>query len=256
MSRARFSLVSIAYVELTALLWLVRLSPLWALLVWLSRGMFSGLVAASMVLALAVFFVPVGAATLSGSTVVPLVALGMSLLRELCLGALVALAIGLPLWAAYAAARFSEQTSALGYAQAAGPIGLLYGLCAAALSLSLGVHRTLILALHGSLLSAPVQGPNFSGQAWVWGVVQLVGESFGLALALGIPLLFSVWLLEIACAIWLRVGRAHGPLALGLKGPVFLLLALLLLAPLVAEVPAALRVFQRLLREVTQSVVR
>ncbi len=245
------------YADGAWLLVLARLAPLGLGLSLFSRSLFGAAVSASLVLSLAVFFAPLagpGAAALPslvGPTAVVLV------LREFCLGTLVVLSLLLPLYALGLAGRFAEFTSSLGSRLRSGPVATLYGLCAAALCLQLGLHRSLVLGLDASLRLAPLAAPPLNMQSWAFGVVQLVAASFALALSLGLALLLSTWLIEVGSSVFVRAtglsGAAFGP---ALKGPVFLLLALGLLAPAVAEVPAALRVFQRLLRELTQGAVQ
>jgi type III secretory pathway component EscT len=174
--------------------------------------------------------------------------------RELCLGGVVALALLLPLSAAGWAPRFAEPS--LGEARVGGPISTLYGLGAVLLSVELGLHRSLVIALHGSLLSAPPAAGTLDGAAFALGVARLVGEAFALALALGLPLLASLWLLDAALAL---VGRAVGqhpkPSLAGLvRGPLFVLLGTALALPILSEVPAALRVALRLARELARDV--
>lgn len=240
----------------TVLLLLARLAPLGICLAWFSRGLFGVTVSASLVLALAVFFAPdATVAHAHPGLVWPLWL--VSLLREFCLGTLVALALSLPLVALSFAARFAEFTSSLGLRNRAGAITLLYALAVGSLCLSLGLHRSLVLALNESLQMAPLHGSGFSAQSWAMGVVQLVSTTLALSVALALPLLLSTWLLEVIFSVFSRVaGQTWFGAESALKGPLFVLLALGLLGPAVAEVPGALRVFHRLMRELTQSAVR
>ncbi len=177
------------------------------------------------------------------------------LARELCLGALVALALLLPLAAAGWAARFSE-LAAGPWGHRAGPLSTLYLLAATFLCLTLGIHRSLLIGLHESLRLAPLAASSFVGAEFGLGVVRLVGEAFALSFALGLPLLCSFLLIEAVLCMVRRLfgrgpGEAFGP---ALSRPLLYLLAAALLWPAVSEVPSALRHGMRLLRELTLRV--
>lgn len=234
------------------MLWaFVRALPLCLLAVKASRGLLGGSVALSLCLA---FAVGLG----SGVGAVPLDTLSAGelaarTLRELCLGSLVALALLTPLMAVSWAVRFSElaQGTALGRA---GPLSTLYGLAALFLALTLGLHRSLLVGLAQSRLVAPSSVATFQPQVFAFGVVQLIGEALAFAVALGMPLLLSVLLLEATFALLARIfgrpsAQAWGPL---FTRPLFVLVAGLLAVPLVARVPEALRVGLRLSRELAQ----
>jgi flagellar biosynthesis protein FliR len=231
----------------------VRLLPLCLLLTSLTRGWVGASVALSLGLALAAGLAP-GLAVPALPTL-GAAALGALFLRELCLGSLVALSLGLPLAAAGWSARFSELAALPGGARS-GPIATLYGLAALFLALTLGAHRSLVVAFHESFLAAPPTNPVFHVQAFGLGVVRLVADALGLAVALGLPLLVSVLLLSASWALVARLLGQRGLDAWGasLKGPLFGLLAAVLIAPAVMEVPAALRTGLRVVRELTRSV--
>jgi flagellar biosynthesis protein FliR len=238
--------------ELASVFWaFLRALPLGLLAVRASRGVIGVSVALSLCLALAV---GLG----SGVRALPLDALSAGelfarVLRELCVGSLVALSLLTPLMAVSWGVRFSElvQGTALGRA---GPLSTLYGLSALFLALTLGLHRSLLVGLAQSRLVAPSAAATFHPEVFAFGVVQLVGEALAFAVALGMPLLLSVLLLEATFALLARLfgrpsAQAWGPL---LARPLFVLIAGLLAVPLVARVPEALRVGLRLSRELAQ----
>jgi flagellar biosynthesis protein FliR len=236
---------------------LTRILPLCLLLVSLTRGVVGWAVSLSLGGALAAAL-SLGTVPASGFapavSAAPLAAL-LLFVREFCLGGLVALALLLPLAAAGWAARFSE-VAAGPWGTRPGPISTLYVLAAAFLCLTLGVHRSLVIGLHQSLSLAPLGGARFDGPAFGLGVVRLVGEAFALSFALGLPLLCSCLLIEASLALLKRLlghGSTHA-LGPALSRPLFYLVAGGLLWPAVHEMPSALRVGSRLLRELTLRV--
>jgi flagellar biosynthesis protein FliR len=233
---------------------LARILPLCLLLVGLSKGLLGWAVSFSLGGALAVAL-SLGTFPAGGSSPLPPPAvptLLVLMLRELCLGSLVALALLLPLAAAGWAARFSE-VAAGPWGTRPGPISTLYLLSAGFLCLTLGIHRSLVIGLHQSVSLAPLGSVSFDSADFGLGVVRLVGEAFGLSLALGLPLLCSCLLIEAGLALLKRVLGHGSQLALGpaLSRPLFYLVLGGLLWPVVTEVPSALRHGSRLLRELT-----
>jgi hypothetical protein len=228
-----------------------RALPLCVLLVRLSRGLLGWWVALSLGLSLApglALGLAPGAAPASWPAVL------VALLRELCLGGLVALSLLLPVAAAGWAARFSEQAVGPWRGRPSGPIAAIYGLAAGFLCLELGLHRLLVIGLHESLLVAPPAVGAGLGLPFALGVVRLVATAVALAVALGLPLLACALLLEAGREL---LGRLLGPASRAilwpsLTRPLLVLLAAGLLMPTISELPAALRVGLRLLRELTR----
>jgi type III secretory pathway component EscT len=232
-----------------------RAAPLCLLLTALSRGLLGASVAGSLGLSLALALAPAGAVSAGVEPTRGPIALALLLLRELACGSLVALALLLPLAAIVWAVRFSELVASP-FGQRSGPLAALYGLATGFLCLSLGLQRSLVIGLHESiLLAAPASRP-LNPAAFGLGVVQLVSEAFALALALGLPLLLSVSLVELGFALLRRsLGTAaQGVLGPSLRWPLLVLLGLGCLMPAVSEVPLALRAGLRLMRELIPRV--
>jgi hypothetical protein len=96
----------------------------------------------------------------------------------------------------------------------------------------------------------------FQPQAFAWGVVGLVGEALALSFALSIPLVLAVLIVQAGVGLVARLaaprgGQAWGPL---LAPPLLVLASALLVMPLAARVPEALRVGLRLSRELARKL--
>jgi flagellar biosynthesis protein FliR len=230
----------------------LRILPVCVALVAFTRSWIGASVALSLGLALAW--------GLSQPLAPPLATLGVCLawaLRELCLGAIVALCLGLPLLALSWGARLAEQATGV-FGARAGPVATLYGVAALFLALQLGLHRSLLIGLRESWSVAPPLAAGFQARAFALGIAGLVLEALALGLALGLPLLVSVLLLDASLTLVARLMGSRGTAswAPALKGPLLVWLISLLLMPALLEVPSALRLSMRNLRELTQSVGR
>lgn len=238
-----------------ALLLFARVLPTSLLLGRLSRGIVGWTAALSLGLALAWGLSP-GHVDPAARPALGAVSLSFALIRELCLGGIVGLAVLLPIAALGWTPRFAELSLGGPALGRSGPISALFGLLSLFVALTLGAHRSLAIALHESLLTAPLLGAVFDARAFALGVAQLVSQAFGLALAIGLPLLLSLLVAEASLAALLRlfgrVGESAG--ASLFMAPLFVLLSAVLALPLVSRMPEALRVSLRLLRELVADI--
>jgi flagellar biosynthesis protein FliR len=211
-----------------------RVLPLCGFAAALSRGLLPRLVAASLALALtAAFTRPV-----TGLSLDRLAGAG---LRELGLGLAFALAALLPVAALGWAARLAEH-AVPGLAQPRGaPLSKLYALVGVLTFVALSGHRAIVMGLSASLRDVPLGPLSLDPAALAFGAAAFVADAFGFALALAIPLLLSLWVAGALVALAARALAVGHGLDASLRGPLYALLAGLLLAPLAARTPEAMR---------------
>jgi len=228
-----------------------RVLPLGLALIAFTQGWVPSAVALSVCLALACALTPLAGAA---PTWVGVGALALWVLRELCIGAAFALALGLALVASGWAVRASQAAETR---LAVGPLSQAYVLCACWLVLSLGALRAVVIGLAESFRDAPLVGSRLVARSFVLGSAQLAGDALATALGIALPLLIGVWAIELVGALVARV-LAPGPLA---RPPVLLpLLALLALAlalpAIVARAPEAVRAAIGAARALTRALAR
>jgi flagellar biosynthesis protein FliR len=218
-----------------ALLSGARVLPVCGFAAVLSGGVIPWPVAMSLALALTAAFVR----PLAGLPLDPrLVGAG---LRELGLGFAFALAALLPIAALGWAARLAEHT-VLGLAGRKGsPLARLYGLVAVLTFVSLSGHRALVMGLSASLRDVPLGALSLDASALSFGAAAFVADAFGFAFALAIPLLLSLWVAGALVSLAARALGTGAGLDGSLRAPLYALLAGLLLAPLAARTPDAMR---------------
>lgn len=169
--------------------------------------------------------------------------------RELCVGLCFAGAalvpfFGLKLGLAFALREpLSERAS----------FATLYLVAAAALTLSLGGLRAYVQALSGSLAILPLVGAGLPRASLLDETQAIVGQAIEIALALGLPLLAALWLLDLCLALVARVLHGREKVeALPVRRALALGLFVLLCAPWASRLPeltrAALSAAQDVLR--------
>ena len=224
-----------------------RVAPVGLALAALGRRFVPPGVALSLVPALGVALAPavVGDALPSHT-----LALVLALTRELCVGAIFAVALSLALSAAPWALR-------LAHAEMPPALVTLYGMAGCWLVLALGGARALLVGLAASYEDVPVASVPPSARAFALGVAQLTTDALVTALGVGLPLLMTCWLVELLRALTLRAtGASAGPAWLALRPLLLGVLAALLLAPTVSQVPALVRSALDAARTLTRLLLR
>jgi flagellar biosynthesis protein FliR len=119
----------------------------------------------------------------------------------------------------------------------------LYVLAAAALTLSLGGLRAYVKALSASFALLPLSAPSLRRAALLAETQAIVAQAIEVALALGIPLLMALWLLDLCLALVQRVAHAREKTeAWPLRQALALGLLVLLCAPWATRLPELTRV--------------
>jgi flagellar biosynthesis protein FliR len=229
---------------------LLRVLPLGLALSTLSRELVPHAVALSLSLALAAALVPVvGPLPLPPRPGALLVAL----LRELCIGASFALALSLVFSAIGWTVRLGQGHAGV----VSEPFARAYVLCAAWLVLSLGGLRALVIGLAESFVDAAPGQTRLDARAFALGTAQLLVDALATAVGFALPLLISVWLLELAATLVVRVVApttlVHAP---SLRPLWFFFVAALLLAPIVSSAPEAVRGAIGAARALTRALAR
>jgi type III secretory pathway component EscT len=169
-------------------------------------------------------------------------------LREALLGLTYALALALPLRAIEWGARIAGQASTL--PGAAASLGSLHALSAVAAFFVLGGQRVALAALAHELTRRPLGAlattPDLGALAL--SSARLVGDAFGLAVLLALPVAAALALAELGVALALRstpaLAAAFAPLKAALALALFALAALVTLAALPDTLAHALRAAQ------------
>jgi flagellar biosynthesis protein FliR len=162
-------------------------------------------------------------------------------IRELGLGLVFAVAVLLPVAALGWAARLAEHAvPGLGLRRGS-PIARLYALVAVLTFVGLSGHRAIVMGLSASLRDLPLGPLALDRTAFAFGVVAFVTDAFGFAFALAVPLLLSLWVAGALVALGARALGVGPTLDGSLRGPLWALLAGLMLAPLAARTPDAMR---------------
>jgi type III secretory pathway component EscT len=165
-------------------------------------------------------------------------AVSAAILRELCLGFSFAFAALLPFFALSGGIGLVEREPSVERA----PFRALYLLAGAALTLSLGGLRAYARALSESLRVLPLATANLSRVALLAQTQLIVAQAIGVAIALALPLLTALWLLDLCLALVQRV--AHGESkteVLPVRRALSLGLLVLLCAPLASRLPELTR---------------
>lgn len=233
------------------LLVLARVLPLGLALLAFTRGWLPSAVALSACLALACALTP-----LSGPapTWVGVGELALWSLRELCIGATFALALGLALIASGWAVRASQSADTR---LAIEPLSQSYVLCACWLVLSLGAQRAVVIGLAESFRDAPLGGSRLVARTFALGSAQLAADALATALGVALPLLVAVWLIELVLALIARVLAPGSSTLVPVLRPLLVLLAVALaLMPIVARAPEAVRSAISAARALTRALAR
>jgi len=236
---------------------LARVLPLGLALGVLTRGWVPIAVALSLGMALAYALVPLAgvAPPVSG-----LAELALRTLRELSIGATFALSLSFALLASSWAVRLSHPRDARFAELAAEPLSRAYVLCALWLVLSLGGLRAIVLGLAESFRDAPLAGGPLDARALGLGTAQLLADALVTALGFALPLLVSVWLLELTAALLERVGwsgQLGGHRGAPLSRPLLTWFAVaLLLVPIASHAPESVRLAITAARALTRALAR
>jgi flagellar biosynthesis protein FliR len=236
---------------------LARVLPLGLALASLTRGWVPPALALSLCLALSFALAPLAGAP---PLVEGLLELALRGLRELAIGAGFALSLSLSLLASSWAVRLSQPRDTRFSQLAVAPLSQAYGLCALWLVLSLGGERAIVIGLAESFRDAPLDGAPLDARALAWGSAQLVADALLTAIGFALPLLVSVWLLELTLVLVARVASARdGPREHGaaIVRPMLTWAAVaLLLVPIVSQAPSALRAAIAAARALTRALIR
>jgi flagellar biosynthesis protein FliR len=230
---------------------LARVLPLGLALIAFTRGWLPSAVALSACLALTGALTPLAGAA---PTWVGVGVLALWSLRELCIGAAFALALGFALIASGWAVRSSQAADSR---LAVEPLSRAYVLCACWLVLSLGALRAVVIGLAESFRDAPLVGAPLVARTFALGSAQLAADALATAFGVALPLLVGVWLIELALALVARV-LAPGSLALPpVLRPLLVLAAVALALPsIVARAPEAVRTAITAARALTRALAR
>lgn len=236
---------------LTNLMVFTRVLPIGLALAQFSRGLVPQAVALSLTLALTVALVPLAGDPPHSAQIGALLP---ALLRELCIGGVFALALSLSLLTIAWALRMSQAPGS------GGPVDALsraYAACAAWLVLSLGGLRAIVIGLAESFHDAPLAGVQLELRTFALGIAQLLADAFASALGFAVPLLLSVWLLELGAGSLSRV-LMPGSLATvaSLRPLIFLLAAAVLLMPIASHAPEGVRAAIASARLLTRAFAR
>lgn len=239
-----------AHEGVAALLVFARVGPL-ALSVGALTGAFVPReVALALALALTcAFHAAVEAPVLDG-----VAALGLALVRELCIGGVFALALLLAVltvrWAVSLAWVEDE-------ARVRPAMGAFYALCAAWSVLALGGHRALLLGLAESYRDAPIGGSVHDARGFALGVAQLVADAVATALSFALPLLVALLCLDVVGTLAARLLAPRDlPWTSVVRPLAFTLGAAVLLAPIAGRAPEAARAGIEAARVLTRAAAR
>ncbi len=224
---------------LSYLLVLARVAPVALALSVFSRGFFPMAVALSLALAWVA-----GLAPLAGAAPAPsALTFAFAMLRELCIGGAFALALAFALLAASWAVGMSRARDGGGAEPRAvhAALGVAYGLCAAWLVLSLGGARALFLGLAESFGDASLAGRALDARAFALGVARLSADALASAFGLALPLVASLWLLDVSSALIARALALHATPPAPLRPLLQLGAAALLLVPIASRAPELVR---------------
>ena len=163
---------------------------------------------------------------------------------ELAIGAAFALACAAPFIALHWAGQLSHTVMLLRAPGAeAAPLAMLFRLAGLNLFFLLGGHRALSAALVSSLDDVPLGLARLRTEPLALGVAQLAVDALALSLSLALPLLLTLWLLDVALGL---MARASGARNLSIHAsPLRFVLALAVLAltftPMIDAFPLAVR---------------
>lgn len=165
-----------------------------------------------------------------------------ALLYELGVGALFAAACAVPFVALQWSGQLAHATLLLRGAAELGPVGTLFRLAGLNVFFLLGGARALCVALVSSLEDVPLGAAHFANASLFAAFAQLLVDLGGVMLAMALPLVLSVWIVELGLAM---LARASGHVFVATQAPARLLLAIALLGltftPVVDAFPTAVR---------------
>jgi flagellar biosynthesis protein FliR len=181
-------------------------------------------------------------------------AVGLALVRELCIGGVFALAMVLAVltvrWAVSLA--WVEDEARLRPA-----VGAWYALCATWSVLALGGHRAVLVGLAESYRDAPIGGRVHDAQTFALGVAQLVADAVATALAFALPLLVACLCLDVVGALAARLLAPRDlPFMVVVRPLAFTLTAALLLVSIAGRAPEAARAGIEAARALTRAAAR
>jgi flagellar biosynthesis protein FliR len=230
---------------------LARVLPLGVALIVFTRGWVPSAVALSVCLALSSALTPLAGAA---PTWVGVGTLVLWLLRELCIGGAFALSLSLALQISGWAVRLSQGPESRVLVPALSQSYVLY---ACALVLSLGAHRAVLIGLAESLRDAPIASSALDARAFALGSAQLVADALVTAIGVALPLLVSVWLIELTCSLIARVLLPGATTAQPVLRPLLVLGAVaLLLGAVAGRAPDAVRAALTAARALTRALSR
>lgn len=230
---------------------LARVLPLGLALITFTRGWVPSAIALSVCLALSCALTPLAG---GAPTWVGVGTLVLWLVRELCVGGAFALALSLALLVSGWAVRLSQGPESR---LAVEPLSQSYVLYACWLVLSLGAHRAVLIGLAESLRDAPIAGTTLGARAFALGSAQLVADALVTAIGVALPLLVSVWLIELTFSLIARVLLPGAMTAQPLLRPLLVLGAVAaLLGPVAGRAPEAVRTGIAAARALTRALSR
>ncbi len=185
-------------------------------------------------------------------------ALVVALACELGIGAVFALACAAPFIALQWTGQLVQTSVLVRPGSEGGPLATLFRLAALNVFCMLGGHRALSTALVSSLDDVPLGLAKLRAEPLTWGVTQLIVDALSLALALALPLLITLWILDVGMTLVARAtGRAMHPVG---QSPLRAALALLVLGltftPVIDAFPRAVRDGMASARSLVRAVAR
>jgi type III secretory pathway component EscT len=211
-----------------------RIAPSGCLLSLLSRGAVPAWLGLGFALAIAAGLAPSVPPALVAGPPQALLAAG---LRELCVGFAFASAALVPLFGLRLAVGFSVGERSTDRA----PLSTLYVLAALAVTLALGGLRAYVKAFWQSLVELPLAAITQPSRL-LEETQSIVAQALSVALALGLPLLSAIFLLDLTLSLSLRVAHSESKLeSSALRRALVLGLCVLLCAPLASRMPELVR---------------
>jgi len=185
-------------------------------------------------------------------------ALVLALAFELGVGAVLALACAAPFIALSWAGQLTQTSVLVQKGAEGGPLATLFRLAALNVFCMLGGHRALSAALVSSLDDVPLGLAKLRAEPLALGISQLFVDALSLGLALALPLLITLWIIDVGMTLVARTaGRTLEPVAQSsLRAAAALVVLALTFTPVIDAFPRAVRDGMASARSLLRSVAR
>ncbi len=166
----------------------------------------------------------------------------VSLFCELALGGVFALACALPFIALQWTGQLAQTVVLLRGPAETGPLSTLFRLAALNVFFMLGGHRSLSATLIATLDDLPLGMSRLRAEPLALGLAQLSVDALALSLALALPLLLTLWIVDVALGLVARAqGRALMTRESALRAALALVILALTFTPVIDAFPLAMR---------------